>query len=174
DDRNRATQPDPRAKDSAPPAPDPAAFHDGQGFTGMEALLNYVYWQTLAINPYDQVGHVLRAVLNINSCSAWQTGPVDNTNKDLFKNCNSWLGPYQPGVTAPDPTDKNYPATQATALKTKKGRNGSKPIIPGTPEAKNPLPGTSNPSVPQVVLPPAVKQLLDELPKQLPTITGDL
>ena len=25
----------------------------GQGFTGLEAFWNYVYWQTLAINPFD-------------------------------------------------------------------------------------------------------------------------
>ena len=163
DDRNRATQPDPRAKDSAPPAPDPAAYHDGQGFTGMEALLNYTYWQTLAINPYDAVGHLLRIVLNINSCSAWQTGPVDDTNKDLFKNCNSWLGPYQPGVTAPDPTKGHY--TTAATVATTKARKGAKAPKVGGPAATIPLPGQDNPSVPQVTLPPAVQQLLQELPK---------
>lgn len=166
DDRNRATQPDPRAKDSAPPAPDPQAYHDGQGFTGFEALLNYSYWQTLALNPFDQVSHLLRVVLNVNGCSAWQTGPVDDNNKALFQQCNSWLGPYQPGVTAPDPTRTGtYTTANATSQKTKQGRNGSKPIVPGQPEAKNPLPGLPNPSVPQVVLPPAVQQLLNDLPK---------
>ncbi|MFL5895438.1 MAG: MlaD family protein [Thermoleophilaceae bacterium] len=166
DDRNRATQADPRAKDSAPPAPDPAAYHDGQGFTGMEALLNYTYWQSLALNAFDQVSHLLRVVLNVNSCSAWQTGPVDDSNKELFKNCNSWLGPYQPGVTAPDPTDHPYAATaNAKVAATKKGRGGSKPITPGQPEATKPLPGQPNLSVPQQVLPPAVQQLLKELPQ---------
>jgi ABC-type transporter Mla subunit MlaD len=160
DDRNRATQPDPRAKDSAPPAPDPAAYHDGQGFTGMEALLNYTYWQSLALNAYDSLGHLLRIVLNVNGCSAWQTGPVDASNKDLFKNCNSWLGPYQPGVTAPDPTKGKY--TVATALATPPGKGGSAPLIPGQPEAPA-LPGVPNLSLPQVVLPPAVQQLLNEL-----------
>src|SRR3954452_1259452 len=110
DDRNRSIEPDDRAKDTAPPAPDPTAYKAGQGFTGFESLLNYVYWQTLALNPYDQLGHLLRVVLFVNSCSAFQTGPVTDSNKDLFANCNSWLGPYQPGVTAPDPTDNVYPA----------------------------------------------------------------
>jgi ABC-type transporter Mla subunit MlaD len=172
DDRNRASQPDARAKESAPPAPDPTVYHDGQGFTGFEALLNYAYWQTLAINPFDQIGHLLRALLNVNSCSSWQTGPVDASNAQLFKSCNSWLGPYQPGVTAPDPTDRAVPV-MATALKTKKGRNGSEPIIPGQPEATKPLPGHTNPSLPQIVLPPAVQQLLDELPK-LPDLKNGL
>ena len=171
DDRNRASQPDPRAKDTAPLAPDPTAYHDGQGFTGFEALLNYPYWQGLALNAFDQVGHLLRVVLNVNGCSAWQTGPVvtDKTdpgyNEDLFKNCNSWLGPYQPGVTAPDPTKGHYTVPADSAQKTKEGRNGSKPIIPGQPEATSPLPGLPNPSLPHVVLPPEVQQLLDNLPK---------
>jgi ABC-type transporter Mla subunit MlaD len=181
DDPNRASQADTRARDSAPPAPDPAAWHNGQGFTGMESLLNYFYWQTLAINPYDSVGHLLRALLNVNSCSQWQTGPVDDTNKTLFEGCNSWLGPYQPGVTAPDPTcPASHPdwachhigkGLAATSLKTKRGRSGSAPIVPGQPEATKPLPGQTNPSVPQVVLPPAVQQLLNDLPK-LPNVGG--
>jgi ABC-type transporter Mla subunit MlaD len=164
DDPNRASQADSRAKESAPPAPDPTAYKAGQGFTGMQALLNYFYWQTLAINPYDQLGHLLRALLNVNSCSAYQTGPVDASNAELFKSCNSWLGPYQPGVTAPDPTDRAVPVSQAQALKTKKGRNGSKPITPGQPEATKPLPGQSNPSLPQITLPPAIQELLNKLP----------
>jgi hypothetical protein len=158
DDRNRSTQGDPRAKDSAPPAPDPTAYHDGQGFTGMEALLNYPYWQSLALNAFDQMGHLLRVVLNINSCSAWQTGPVDDSNKTLFKNCNSWLGPVQPGVTAPDPTKGTYTYPDSSGHGVPVSRKGL------TPEATNPLPGQNDPSVPHVVLPPAIQQLLKELP----------
>jgi phospholipid/cholesterol/gamma-HCH transport system substrate-binding protein len=161
DDRNRSIEPDPRAKESAPPAPDPTAYKDGQGFTGMESLLNYAYWQTLALNPYDQLGHLLRVVLFVGPCSAFQTGPVDDTNKDLFSKCNSWLGPNQPGVTTPDPTDNNY-ATIA-AKSSKKGNNKSADVR--KPEATKPLPGQDNPSVPKVVLPPAVQQLLDQLPQ---------
>jgi phospholipid/cholesterol/gamma-HCH transport system substrate-binding protein len=169
DDRNRAIEPDPRAKETAPPAPDPAAYKDGQGFTGMESILNYTYWQTLALNPFDQLGHLLRVVLLVNSCSPWQTGPVDASNKDLFEKCNSWLGPNQPGVTTPDPTDKNYAAIVATS--NKKGKNGKSLAV--KPEATSPLPGQTDPSKPQVVLPPAIQQLLDQLPK-LPINTPSL
>jgi ABC-type transporter Mla subunit MlaD len=170
DDRNRAVEPDSRAKASAPPAPDPAAYKDGQGFTGMEQILNYTYWQTLALNPFDQLGHLLRVVLFVGPCSAWQTGPVDASNKDLFQKCNSWLGPNQPGVTTPDPTDKNYAAIVAKT--NKKGKNG-KTGLAGQPEATSPLPGQTDPSKPQIVLPPAVQQLLDSLPK-LPINTPTL
>src|SRR6476659_1494901 len=44
DDRNRSIEPDSRAKESAPPSPDPTSYKDGQGFTGFEQILNYTYW----------------------------------------------------------------------------------------------------------------------------------
>ena len=75
DDRGRSVMDDPRAAASAPPAPDPTAYHKGQGFTGFEAFWNYVYWQTLAINPFDSVGHVLRGLFILGSpCANYQTG----------------------------------------------------------------------------------------------------
>jgi ABC-type transporter Mla subunit MlaD len=162
DDRNRSIEPDPRAKATAPSAPDPTAYKDGQGFTGFESILNYTYWQTLALNPFDQLGHLLRVALFVGPCSSFQTGPVTDTNKDLFAKCNSWLGPNQPGVTTPDPTRGTY--DNLTAASTKKGKNGAN--LPGIkPEATNPLPGQNDPSKPQVVLPPAVQQLLQQLPQ---------
>jgi ABC-type transporter Mla subunit MlaD len=161
DDRNRSIEPDPRAKESAPPAPDPTAYKDGQGFTGMESILNYAYWQTLALNPFDQMGHLLRVALFVGPCSPFQTGPVDDSNKDLFAKCNSWLGPNQPGVTTPDPTDNNYAPLQAST--SKKGKKESKAEL--KPEADKPLPGQNDPSKPQVVVPPAVQELLNQLPQ---------
>jgi ABC-type transporter Mla subunit MlaD len=169
DDRNRSIEPDPRAKVTAPAAPDPTAYKDGQGFTGFESLLNYTYWQTLALNPFDQLGHLLRVVLFVNSCSPWQTGPVDDSNKDLFSKCNSWLGPYQPGVTAPDPTDNTYTPITTSMRKDKKGR----PIKAGQPEATKPLPGQTDPSQPTTVIPQGIQELLDKLP-QLPVRVPNL
>jgi hypothetical protein len=167
DDRNRSTESDTRAKDSAPPAPDPTAYKDGQGFTGFESILNYTYWQTLALNPFDQLGHLLRVALFVGPCSAFQTGPVTDSNKDLFAKCNSWLGPNQPGVTTPDPTDKNYAALVAASSKKDKKSATDNPLA-GKQEATKPLPGQPDPSKPQVVLPPAVQELLKQL--QLPAL----
>ena len=170
DDRARAIEPDDRAAATAPPAPDPTAYKPGDGFTGFESILNYVFWQTLALNPYDQLGHLLRVTLLVNSCSPFQTGPVTAANKDLFSKCNSWLGPTQPGVTTPDPTDNTYASNAATAsTKSKKGK-----LVPGMPEATKPLPGQDNPSVPHVVLPPGVQQLLNQLPKLTLPSAGNL
>jgi hypothetical protein len=165
DDRNRSIEPDARAKETAPPAPDPTAYKDGQGFTGFESIFNYGFWQTLALNPYDQLSHLLRVALFVNSCSPWQTGPVDESNKDLFAKCNSWLGPTQPGVTTPDPTDNTYAPDSAVAS----SKNSKSNNTDVKKEATKPLPGHDDPSKPHVVLPPAVKQLLDQLPGNVKT-----
>ena len=90
------------AEPTAPPAPDKTAYKTGQGFTGMEAFWNYVYFQTLGINAFDELGHLLRIVL-ITGRPLRRPTPPSPTAAEI-KECNSWLGPYQPGVTAPDPS----------------------------------------------------------------------
>jgi ABC-type transporter Mla subunit MlaD len=172
DDRRRSVQNDPRAQASAPPAPDRTAYHKGQGFTGFEAFWNYAYWQTLAINPFDSISHVLRGLFILGSpCAKYQTG--DGYGKDpkttaLFKKCNSWLGPYQPGVNARDPTGEVKSSNAALAGGPSRG----------APESQ-PKPGQPDISKPQVTLPHEVQQLLDTLkvpgssPK-LPQIPGQL
>lgn len=104
DDRRRAVENDPRAKATGPPAPDKTHIPaDRQGgFTGMEALWNYYYWQALSTNAYDAVGHILRisATLDLGGCSAYFT-----TITEENRACQRWLGPYQPGINAPDPTE---------------------------------------------------------------------
>lgn len=176
DDRSRSIMSDPRAAASAPPAPDPTAFHKGQGFTGMEAFWNYIYWQTLSINPFDSLSHVLRGLFILGSpCAKYQTGAGYNTDpkvRALFDKCNSWLGPYQPGVNAQDPTGEVKTSTKGSSqnVQNMPGR--------GAPEAK-PKPGQPDISKPQITLPPEVQQLLNTLkvpgtsPK-LPQIPGQL
>jgi ABC-type transporter Mla subunit MlaD len=175
DDRKRSVQDDPRAAASAPPAPDPTAYHKGQGFTGMEAFWNYVYWQTLAINPFDQVSHVLRGLFILGSpCAKYQTGDgygTDAKTTALFKKCSSWLGPYQPGVNAKDPTGEVKTSAKGKSTPTSLPNRGA-------PESA-PQAGQPDISKPQITLPPEVQQLLDTLkvpgtsPK-LPQIPGQL
>ena len=64
DDRERAAENDPRARRRAlrPPRIQHRGEARGKGFTGFEGILNYAYWQTLAINQFDTIGHFLRAV----------------------------------------------------------------------------------------------------------------
>jgi ABC-type transporter Mla subunit MlaD len=152
DDRGRAHVDDPRAKASAPPTPDPTAIPEGRegGFTGFEALVNYFFWQALSINRLDSIGHVLQVVGVFNDCVEYQTGPVDDSNRDVFERCNQWLGPYQPGVNAPDPTETGAAGGgRAAAGRTLAARAGERRGA-GEPEA-GPLPGQPDLSLPQPI-----------------------
>jgi hypothetical protein len=94
DDRKRAPDPDARAARTAPPAPDPTHKHLKRGFTGIEGFLNYAYWQTLAINGFDEVSHFLRIYGVIDQCSNFNNDPT----RELLERCNSFFGPFQPGI----------------------------------------------------------------------------
>jgi phospholipid/cholesterol/gamma-HCH transport system substrate-binding protein len=176
DDRKRAIETDSRAKASAPPAPDKTAIAGTGGFTGMEAIVNYLYWQTLSINILDQTSHMVRLGLQIsegqNGCSPYENRRPPNSeyNAKVAK-CNSWLGPDQPGITTPDPTANTAAARALRARNDKPAKKVGERRGPGEPDA-GPLPGQRDISRPQVVLPPPVQQLLDRLgpkPGTLPT-----
>jgi hypothetical protein len=172
DDRTRSYEDDPEAGLRAPPAPDKTAYRDGQGYTGMENLLNYIYWQTLGINAYDELGHMLRIGLVAGSpCQRYVARPT----AEIIANCNSWLGPFQPGITAPDPSAG---AEQAQALRRQAAgaerRGGPAPDGPGGERATRPLPGQPDLSAPQIVLPDRIQELVDELGELLPRAGGRL
>jgi virulence factor Mce-like protein len=160
DDRRRSIDDDPEARLRAPPAPDKTAYRNGQGYTGFENLLNYVYWQTTAINAYDDIGHVLRIVLTVGSpCSRYQARPPRN----LPQECRSWTGPFQPGVTAPDPTESDESRRELVELaKINEKRDGDDKIAnaPGGLLATEPKPGQRDLSQPQIVLPEGIRDLL--------------
>jgi hypothetical protein len=111
DDPNRAVESDARAaRDTGRPAP--------TGYTGFEGLLNYVYYQTLAVNQFDQIGHLLHAILfefqagpcgqfnagsTVPDASATQTpqnGGSTTISAANRNRCVTWLGPHQPGINA--------------------------------------------------------------------------
>jgi virulence factor Mce-like protein len=147
DDRARAVEDDPRAKATGPPAPDKTHIPASEqgGFTGMEGLWNYYYWQALSTNPFDAVGHILRisATLDLGGCSAYFT-TIDSENR----RCQRWLGPYQPGVNAPDPTE----------IPGEEGEQGGGE----TPEAEPAAPAPAAPA-PAAAPPPPDETLLDYL-----------
>ena len=90
------------------------------GYTGMESLLNYVYYQTGAINQYDEVGHLLHFSLfgpptgGLGPCQSYnaggakpgepgfgvpdQSGLGTTTSLAAAHRCVAWLGPNQPGI----------------------------------------------------------------------------
>ena len=163
DDRKRSTEKDPLARTTAPPAPDKTAYKEGQGFTGMEALLNYVYYQTLAVNGFDEFGHLLRiTAFTGGPCSPYSTNPTDAVRKQ----CASHLGPNQPGLTTPDPSTNGTAAKERAQAARPVKRAEQEPRKAGEPEAP-PVEGQRDISKPQVVLPDSIKQLLDRLNKPL-------
>ena len=162
DDRRRAVDADPRARVTSPPAPDPTHIDAGGGFTGFEGIANYFFWQSMTTNGFDRIGHLLRVGATLTKCSPYRNAlPAGPEDEQLFADCNSWLGPRQPGINAPDPS---VPATAARL------RAGERPASrvgerrrPGEPEA-GPLPGQRDISRPQVVPPPGLRRLIDALP----------
>jgi virulence factor Mce-like protein len=97
DDRSRAVEADSRSP-------------GGKGYTGLEALLQYVFNQTLAINAFGQFGHMLAVDAFVDPrCSQYATlQSVANGLKQYgakYRECYAWLGPNQPGVNETDPSD---------------------------------------------------------------------
>jgi virulence factor Mce-like protein len=169
DDRKRAIENDPRAKETAPPAPDPTAISGSGGFTGMEAIWNYFFWQTLSINMLDDDAHMLRASLSaVPDCMEFRNTPPETpADQETFRRCNSYLGPNQPGIFSPDPLDGSASSARLRAESGKPATRLGEQRGEGMPEA-GPLPGQRDLSKPQIVLPPDVQELLDSLtPRQL-------
>ena len=96
DNRDFAAEPDPRSP-------------GGKGYTGLEALLEYVYDQVLSVNVYDSSVHILKVAPFVGPCGNYAdiksatTKQKDGT--ELRKNCAATLGPNQPGYDGfPDTT----------------------------------------------------------------------
>ena len=80
----------------------------GKGYTGLEALLQYPFDQTQAINIFDKNGHILKVDLFTSKCSNYQNPQSlkaqEKLDPSFYADCAARLGPNQPGVTTPDPT----------------------------------------------------------------------
>jgi virulence factor Mce-like protein len=168
DDRRRGLEDDPRSVKGSPPAPDPTAIRDGgpSAFTGMEALWNYFFWQGLSINGFDQHSHMLRISITESKCGQlYNEFDLSNPkDRETFEDCSQWLGPNLPGITTPDFTEGATPA--AAGREAPAGQPGERRSA-GQPDA-GPVPGQPDISKPQVVLPPDLQRLIEQLnPRQL-------
>jgi virulence factor Mce-like protein len=99
DTQNRAVEPDPRSP-------------GGKGFSGVEALLQYAFNQSLTINTVGTFGHMLAVDAFANPmCTPYATpGTAATSLKEYgsaYRQCYSWYGPNQPGVNETDPSDPN-------------------------------------------------------------------
>jgi virulence factor Mce-like protein len=82
----------------------------GEGFNGFEALAMYTFYQSQAINIFDENGYILKVALYLQSehCSEYHDQSVKH-HHDIIQNCAAWLGPHQPGINEPDPSNKDSP-----------------------------------------------------------------
>jgi phospholipid/cholesterol/gamma-HCH transport system substrate-binding protein len=169
DDRKRSFENDPLAQATAPPAPDPTALSTSKskGFTGMEAIFNYAYWQVMSLNQFDSVSHFLRAVvISDPACSPFQNDLKSTPEQRRIRDrCNNFLGPNQPGITTPDVPPDGGATPGRTRAKYKGERRKA-----GEPEA-GPLPGQTDWSRPHPSLPASEQELLQHygLSAQPPT-----
>jgi phospholipid/cholesterol/gamma-HCH transport system substrate-binding protein len=124
-DPRRAVEIDDRVPDDTGRTNPEPGQPDTKGFTTFESLLNYAYRQTLAINQFDRVGHLLHFNLNYvfsGPCGAFNSGRNETTgepgvpavgggtttrllgtdpnNPDPLdaSRCIGWLGDNQPGI----------------------------------------------------------------------------
>jgi ABC-type transporter Mla subunit MlaD len=80
------------------------------GYTGLEGLLNYVYYQTGALTQYDQISHLLHfSIFEVENtpCSHYNAeqhvpSADDGETTDIrdAHRCVAWLGPNQPGINS--------------------------------------------------------------------------
>ena len=93
------------------------------GFTGLEAVMRYIWAQSQAINLFDGNSYFLKVSAFLDrQCAAYadeKTVKAPGNEK-----CLAWLGPNQPGITTPDPT--NTEPAQARARR-KRAAKRSKP-----------------------------------------------
>jgi virulence factor Mce-like protein len=167
DDRRWAVEKDPRSP-------------GGQGYTGLEALLTYVYDQTLSTNAFDSNVHYLKVAIDSGDCAHYaDTGRA----RDLEDKCAARIGPHALGIAFDDPTkdgDNDQPASRkstdggggpaAPTLPSGGGGGGGEPPVGG---AEPPVGGTttvppssSTPTPPS--LPPVVPSAPAVPPLQVP------
>jgi virulence factor Mce-like protein len=100
DDRSRAVETDRRSP-------------GGKGYTGLEALLQYVFNQALAINEFSQYGHMLAVDAFVDpACSPYATAATVASGLSssppgfgpAYRRCYAWVGPNQPGINEQDPS----------------------------------------------------------------------
>jgi virulence factor Mce-like protein len=170
DDRSHAVEKDPRSP-------------GGQGYTGLEALLQYVYDQTTSTAIFDQSNHILKIGAFVGPCAPYASEETLRKDPSLERQCGSRLGPTQPGLNYTDLTrratpadardrgaqkradgDRQLPEPEVPAPSDVTKQLPSTPATPSTPTTPNvPLPKV-DPHVPNVPLPPLPNVPLPPLP----------
>ncbi|WP_367916861.1 hypothetical protein, partial [Leadbetterella sp. DM7] len=66
---------------------------------GFKRILDYIFFQVLAINAYDDVGHYLRINVILNQCASYATEPTQGCSAALggVAGARSATGPRRAG-----------------------------------------------------------------------------
>ena len=137
----------------------------GAGFTGLEAVMQYFFNQSQAINLFDDRGYVLKLNVLLNECSNFTNGATALANPERTKRCSAALGPggkleKTPTAAAspsgPSPSTPAAPAPPALPVTTpdaaSPGRRGSSGV-PTPPQAAAPAAPASPAVAPKIDLP---------------------
>lgn len=65
----------------------------GAGFTGLEAVMQYFFTQSQAINIFDDRGYVLKLNALVNECNNFTNGSTALRDPERTKRCSAALGP---------------------------------------------------------------------------------
>jgi virulence factor Mce-like protein len=169
-DRKHAVEKDPRSP-------------GGQGYTGLEALLQYVYDQTTSTAIFDQSNHILKIGAFVGPCAPYASEETLRKDPGLERRCGSRLGPTQPGLNYTDLTRRATPddaRKRATRKRIDGDRKVPEPEVPAPTDVSKEAPSTSatpstpatpnlplpkvDPHVPNVPLPPLPNVPLPPLP----------
>ncbi len=166
DDRKYAAEKDPRSP-------------GGQGYTGLEALLQYVYDQTTSTSIFDQNNHILKIGAFVGPCADYANEETLKKDPSLEAQCGSRLGPIQPGLNYTDVTKRATPADASSRAQRKRADgNPGLPLpqvpAPQTPAAPPTPAAPSTPSVPSVPTPttPTTPTVPGVPPITLPPLPG--
>jgi virulence factor Mce-like protein len=146
----------------------------GQGYTGLEALLQYVYDQTMSTATYTGTNHQLKVAAFVGPCAEY-ADVKRLKDQNLEGPCGSRLGPVQPGINYPDPTGSAPArAAQTRAMRKRADNNGSPtpadpaPSAPGSSTGDAPAPDKT-PSVPALPGKPTLPDVPSGATKSSPT-----
>jgi phospholipid/cholesterol/gamma-HCH transport system substrate-binding protein len=98
---------------------------------GIERLVDYLFFQTLAINGFDGIGHYLRAGLSVNLCALYATTPASGCNANFTQTTASSAGDDDLGPALAD-------MSRLRAAQRGAGAGGDDPTVGSIPPGGTP------------------------------------
>ena len=133
----------------------------GQGFTGLEAILQYVFRQSQATNVFDGNSYLLKVSAFLDNTCAQYASPEQSSQPER-QYCRAVLGKSQPGIDDFKPTAKKKAAKKKKKRGADRDEQKSADEDPGD-TAPAPAPSDERPILPDLIKPGPVQELLDGL-----------